>query len=335
MTCILVTGGAGYIGSHTCKALAGEGFDVVVYDNLSTGHAEFVKWGPLELGALQDTDRLRNVIRRHRPDAVIHFAASAYVGESVTDPGSYYRNNVEGTLSLLEALRDSGGGAKIVVSSSCATYGIPERIPIAEDAPQAPINPYGATKLVMERMIADFETAHGIGWISLRYFNAAGADPELDVGERHDPETHLIPRVLMALTGDIPAMEVFGDDYDTPDGTCIRDYIHVTDLADAHVRAVRRLIDGSPSEAFNLGTGEGVSVRQILDAAARVVGQEVPHRFAPRRPGDPACLVADATKAGRVLAWKPRSTAIDDIQLTAWDWHCKERNGSATAAASG
>ena len=234
---VIVTGGAGYIGSHTCKELAKAGIEVIAYDNLSTGHKDFIKWGPFEQGELADKARLQQVFDKHKPDGVIHFAAFAYVGESVRNPGNYFRNNVVGTLNLLEAMRDSEV-KNIVVSSTCAVYGIPEKLPISEDTPHNPISPYGASKMFMERMLPDFEVAHGIQWTALRYFNACGADPEKEVGELHDPETHLIPRVLMAANGDIPHLEVFGDDYPTPDGTCQRDYIHVTDLASAHVAAL-------------------------------------------------------------------------------------------------
>ena len=266
---ILVTGGAGYIGSHVCKTLATAGYLPVVYDNLVYGHPRAVRWGPLEQGDLLDRQRLDEVIARHRPEAVLHFAAYAYVGESVEDPDKYYRNNVAVSLTLLEAMRGHGIG-KLVLSCTCATYGVPRTIPIPEHHLQAPINPYGASKLMVERMLRDFEHAYGLRSVALRYFNAAGADPDTEIGEDHDPETHLIPLVLDAALGKRPSITVFGDDYDTPDGTCIRDYIHVTDLADAHVLALEYLEDGGISTAYNLGNGRGFSVRELIDCARRI-----------------------------------------------------------------
>lgn len=317
---ILVTGGAGYIGSHTCKALAHQGHAVVVYDNLSTGHRELVRWGDFEYGDILDTQRLRACIRRHRIEGIIHFAASAYVGESVVDPGKYFRNNICGTLSILEAMRDEGV-PRIVVSGTCAVYGSPEKMPITEDTPTNPINPYGASKLFMERMLADYETAHGIKWISLRYFNAAGCDPDGETGEWHEPETHLIPRALMAATGRIPALEIFGDDYPTPDGTCIRDYVHVTDLADAHVQSVDFLTRRGDSQALNLGTGQGISIREILAAVKNATGMDVPHVMSHRRAGDPPVLMANAEKAYSLLGWHPQRSASHIIINTAWAWY--------------
>ena len=257
---------------------------------------------------------------------MIHFAAYAYVGESVTDPGKYYRNNVAGTLSLLEAMHRAGTD-KLVFSSTCATYGIPASVPIREDSPQHPINPYGRTKLVVEQMLGDFQAAHGLNAIALRYFNAAGADPEGETGERHDPETHLIPLALDAVAGTGPALTVNGDDYDTPDGTCVRDYIHVTDLADAHVRAMSRLLGGGSSDRINLGTGTGSSIRDVLEAVGSVAGRGVPHSFGPRRPGDPPVLVADPSRAGEVLGWTPQYSDLETIVQTAWAWH--RRSGNA------
>jgi len=320
MTTVLVTGGAGYIGSHTCKALAATGITPVVYDNLSYGHKYAVQWGPFEQGDIQDRARLDQVIARHRPQAVIHFAAFTYVGESVTDPGKYYRNNVAGSLSLLEAMRDHGLN-RIVFSSTCATYGIPETVPIAEDLPQNPINAYGQSKLMVEKMLADFERAHDMRWVALRYFNAAGADPDCQIGEDHDPETHLIPLVLDAASGRRPAITVFGDDYDTPDGTCIRDYIHVSDLADAHVKALEALGQGMDSGAFNLGNGHGYSVSELIAAAVRVTGQTIPVEIGQRRAGDPARLISTADKARVALGWQPQIPEIEDILRTAWAWH--------------
>jgi UDP-arabinose 4-epimerase len=324
MSRILVTGGAGYIGSHTAKRLAREGFDVAVFDNLSRGHRDFVKWGPLVEGDLHDGALLRETLRWFKPQAVIHFAAFAYVGESVGNPGLYYRNNVGGTLSLLEAMRAADVGA-IIVSSTCATYGQPDKMPIAEDCPQSPINPYGASKLMMERLCKDFETACGLRSVALRYFNACGADTDCEIGERHDPEPHLIPRILMAADGQIGALDVFGDDYPTPDGTCIRDYIHVDDLADAHIRAARYLIDGGASDAFNLGTGRGASVLEVIAAAETASKKSVPRTISARRAGDPAMLVADPSKARRVLGWQAGNSDLESIASSAWAWHRQER----------
>ncbi len=317
---VIVTGGAGYIGSHTCKELAKAGIEAIAFDNLSTGHRDFIKWGPFEQGELADKLRLQQVFDKYKPDGVIHFAAFAYVGESVRNPGNYFRNNVVGTLNLLEAMRDSEV-KNIVVSSTCAVYGIPKKLPISEDTPHNPISPYGASKMFMERMLPDFEAAHGIKWAALRYFNACGADPEKEIGELHDPETHLIPRVLMAANGDIPHLEVFGDDYPTPDGTCQRDYIHVADLASAHVATLTYLAQGGVSGAFNLGTGTTHSVKEILYAAEKVTGKTVPHKLCPRRLGDPPVLVASAEKARATLNWQPKFSSLEAILDTAWDWH--------------
>lgn len=316
---ILVTGGAGYIGSHACKALALAGYIPIGLDNLVCGHPWAARWGPLEVGDIADRERLDEVIQRYQPAAVIHFAASAYVGESVQDPGKYYRNNVAGTLTLLEAIRDHGID-KLIFSSTCATYGVADSVPIREDHPQRPINPYGASKLMIEQMLRDFELAHGLRSISLRYFNAAGADPEGEIGEAHDPETHLIPLVLDAAAGKRPAITIYGDDYETLDGTCIRDYIHVSDLADAHVLALKALENGSKTTAYNLGNGQGFSVRQVIDSVARVTGQQVPLILGPRRAGDPAVLVGDATRAIQELGWRPKLNDIDTMINTAWQW---------------
>lgn len=321
---ILVTGGAGYVGAHACKALAARGYRPVVYDNLVHGHRAAVKWGPLEIGDLADRSRLEAVIACHRPRAVMHFAAFTFVGESITDPGKYYRNNVAGTLSLLDTMREHGIG-RLVFSSTAAVYGTPLTVPIAEDAAKQPINPYGQSKLAAEQMIADFSAAHGIAAAVLRYFNAAGADRDGQIGECHDPETHLIPLAMRAATGEGPPLTVFGDDYPTPDGTCVRDYIHVTDLADAHVRALDRLSDRTGVEAYNLGTGRGESIRAVLEAVEGVAGRPVPHSIGARRPGDPAELVSDPAKALEQLGWTPRSSELETIVGTAWAWHC--RNG--------
>ena len=314
---ILVTGGAGYVGAHACKALAQAGWKPVVYDNLVHGHAEAVKWGPLEHGDIADRARLDLVLETYRPVAAMHFAAFTSVGESVSDPAKYYRNNVAGSLSLLEALRDAGVG-RFVFSSTAAVYGTPDRVPIPEDLAKSPINPYGWTKLAIENLLADFAVAHGLKATALRYFNAAGADPDGEIGERHDPETHLIPLALDAASGKGAPLKLFGDDYPTEDGTCVRDYIHVADLADAHVKALGAL-DGF--NAFNLGTGTGASVRQILDSVERVTGRPVPHDVAPRRAGDPPSLVADPSRAMKALGWAPRLSDLDSIVSTAWAWH--------------
>jgi len=317
---VLVTGGAGYIGSHTCKALARAGFLPVVYDNLECGHDWAVKWGPLERGDIADRARLEDVLARHRPIAIMHFAACAYVEESVANPGKYYRNNVVGSLNLLEAARNYGI-QRFVFSSTCATYGVPEMLPIREDAPQRPINPYGTSKLMVERMLADFRAAHGMASITLRYFNAAGADPDGEIGEDHDPETHLIPLVFQAVSGRRPQVSVFGTDYDTPDGTCVRDYIHVSDLAEAHVLALKALDSGTSLAAYNLGNGHGFSVREVIRAVERVSGSRVPVEEAPRRSGDPPFLVSDASRARSELGWRPAITSLDEIVGTAWAWH--------------
>ncbi|WP_294485707.1 UDP-glucose 4-epimerase GalE [uncultured Mailhella sp.] len=323
---ILVIGGAGYIGSCTSKALAEAGHRVTVYDNLSTGHRDLVKWGPLVEGDILDGERLRACLRETRPDGILHFAAFSLVGESVQNPGKYFRNNVGGTLNILEAMRDTGI-RNIVVSSSAAVYGTPKTMPITEDAPASPINPYGETKLFMEQMLADFARAHGLCWTALRYFNAAGGDPDGETGERHSPETHLIPRALMAADGILPDFCVMGDDYPTPDGTCIRDYIHVSDLASAHISAAARLLqeaDGS-GLSLNLGTGTGLSVRQILNAVEQTTGLPLHCATGPRRAGDPPSLVADASRALSVLGWKPEHSNVQDIIRDAWNWYCIDK----------
>lgn len=318
MAKILVTGGAGYIGSHCCKALAAAGHQPVVYDNFSTGHRGFVKWGPVVEGDVRDGERLRQAIAEHRPHAAMHFAALALVGESVRDPGLYYEVNVGGTLQLLKALV-GGGVPRLVFSSTCAIYGIPEKVPIGEDTPVNPINPYGVTKLTCERMMDDFDVAHGLRSIRLRYFNAAGADPDGEIGEWHEPESHLIPLVIEAALRGKP-VGIFGSDYATPDGTAIRDYIHVADLAAAHLAAIELLLKGASSAAMNLGTGHGASVNEIIALVEKVGERKVPSYAAPRRAGDPDRLVANAAKAASLLSWKPRCelrTIIED----AWRWH--------------
>lgn len=319
---ILVTGGAGYIGSHACKRLAAAGYVPVTFDNLSRGHRDFVKWGPLERGDIRDQVALDQAIARHRPVAILHFAALTYVGESTSDPESYYLNNVAGTLSLLAAARRANI-SHVVFSSTCATYGAVERSPLAEDLPQHPLHPYGWSKLMVERFLADAEKAYGLHWAALRYFNASGADPDGEIGERHDPETHLIPRVLMAAAGQLPRIDVLGDRHPTPDGTCIRDYIHVADLAEAHLLALQHLLDGGASDAFNLGTGAGYSVRQVIAAAERITGREISVRMDAARDGDAPELVADPAKAARILGFRARYD-LDASIATAWQWHSRD-----------
>ena len=318
---ILVTGGAGFIGSHTCKALAAKGFEPVAYDNLSRGNRWAVKWGPLEEGDIADAGRVRAVLEQHRPAAVMHFAAFAYVGESVREPLLYYRNNIGGTTALLQALIDYGP-LPFVFSSTCSTYGIPRTVPIPEDHPQNPINSYGFSKMVVERMLGDLELAHGLRSISLRYFNAAGADPEGEIGEAHDPETHLVPLVLAAAR-DGTSVRVFGTDYETPDGTCIRDYIHIKDLAQAHILGLQP----GKSGFFNLGNGDGYSVKQVIEMCEKITGKKIPAIEKPRRAGDPPKLVAAANKAFNELGWKPQYPKLEDIVATAWAWHKKHPTG--------
>ncbi len=316
---ILVTGGAGYIGSHACKALAAAGYTPVAYDNLEYGHEWAVKWGPLEIGDIQDRRRMDQVIEKYRPQAVMHFAAYAYVGESVENPGRYYRNNVAGTLTLLESLRDHGIKS-IIFSSTCATYGTPEQIPLTEDHPQIPVNPYGSSKLMIEKMLQDFDAAHGVRFVSLRYFNAAGADPDGEIGEDHHPETHLIPLIMDAALGRSENIKIFGTDYDTPDGTCIRDYIHVTDLAKAHVLALEYLKKNGKSDFFNLGNGSGFSVKEVIETAGRIIEKEIPAVNWDRRPGDTAILIGSSDKARQVLGWHSEYHRLETIIKTAWEW---------------
>ncbi len=324
---ILVTGGAGYIGSHTCKLLQSRGYTPIVLDNLVYGHRSFVKWGPLYQGDIDDSLLLDAIFQEHCPAAVIHFAAFAYVGESVADPGKYYRNNVAGTLGLLEGMRKNGC-MKMVFSSSCATYGLPGALPIREEQVQVPINPYGRSKLMVENILADFDHAYGMKSVSLRYFNAAGADADGELGEDHTPETHLIPLTMYSVLGRIKNLEIYGTDYATPDGTAVRDYIHVTDLADAHVRSLEYLEAEKKSQAFNLGTGNGLSVQEIVDAVEQVTGTRVPVVYGTRRPGDPPMLVADAGKAEKYLHWSPSASDATNIVTSAWNWH-KRRHGDS------
>jgi UDP-glucose-4-epimerase GalE len=316
---VLVTGGAGYIGSHAAKALHAAGYRVVVYDNLSAGHRGAVKWGSLVEGDVTDVGAVREALRVHQVVAVMHFAAFLDVGESVREPARYYRNNVVGALSVLEAMA-AERVRHFVFSSTCATYGEPIETPIVETHPQQPINSYGETKLAVERALPHFERAYGLRFATLRYFNAAGADAAGEIGEDHAPEIHLIPRAIDAATGG-RGLQVFGDDYPTPDGTCLRDYVHVADLADAHVRALEALVAGGASGAYNLGTGQPHSVREVIAAVERVTGRSVPRTLAPRRPGDPAVLYAAPAKAKRELGWIPRHVDLDDIVRTAWGWH--------------
>jgi UDP-arabinose 4-epimerase len=328
---ILVTGGAGYIGSHACKALARAGHRPVTYDNLVYGHREAVRWGPLVEADLADSDRLADTFQRYDVAAVMHFAAFAYVGESVIKPEVYFHNNVTNSLKLLEAMR-AHDVRRIVFSSTCATYGIPEQVPVSESAFQRPVNPYGESKLMVERMLQWYGSAHGFTHATLRYFNAAGADPEGEIGEDHQPETHLIPLVLEAALGNRAQIDVFGTDYQTPDGTAIRDFIHVQDLAEAHVKALDRLLAGGLSLTLNLGTGTGHTVREVIAAAERITGHRIPRREGPRRAGDPPVLVADASRAREVLGWTPRLSDLDRIIRTAWAWHCRDAGERQVAA---
>jgi UDP-glucose-4-epimerase GalE len=309
---ILVTGGAGFVGSHACKALAAAGYRPVVYDNLSNGVREAVKWGPLEVGDLAEEDRLAAVVDRYRPIAVLHFAAFIEAGVSVREPERFYQNNVGGTLALLRVMRRAGIGL-IVFSSTAAVYGEPQTVPIPETHVLCPVNPYGRSKLVVEQVLQDVAAAQGLRYCALRYFNAAGADPDGDLREAHDPETHLIPLVLQAVSGQRPDIAIFGTDYATADGTCIRDYVHVSDLADAHVLALRHLLAGGDPLAANLGTGRGFSVREVIAAVEAVVGRPVPQRLAERRAGDPAVLVAGSARAREVLGWRPHHDRLEDI----------------------
>ena len=313
---VLVVGGAGYVGSHAAHALRSDGHDVVIYDNLSTGHRSLADGFEFIVGEIADRVKLSPVLRR--VDAVMHFAGHAYVGESVENPRKYFRNNVEAALTLLNACVD-GGIRRIVFSSSCTVYGIPSKIPMAEDAPREPVSAYGASKLFFEHALEAYDRAYGVKYVALRYFNAAGADESGTIGELHQPETHLIPSALQAVRGERAPLELFGSDYPTPDGTCVRDYIHVNDLADAHGLALRYLCGGNDSVALNLGTGRGYSVEEVLKKVEEVTGHVVPRRMAPRRPGDPPSLVADPSRAKEVLRWKAKRS-LDDIVKSAWDW---------------
>jgi UDP-arabinose 4-epimerase len=319
---ILVTGGAGYIGSHACKALARAGYLPIAYDNLVYGHREAVRWGPLVEGDLGDAARLADTLARHEVAAIMHFAAFAYVGESMEKPQLYFRNNVVNTLALLDAML-AAGLRHIVFSSSCATYGTPARVPITEDTPQRPVNPYGESKLICERAIHWYGEAYGMKYAALRYFNASGADPDGEIGEAHDPETHLVPLVLATALGRRVQIDIYGTDYPTPDGSAVRDYIHVQDLAEAHVAALGHLLAGGASLALNLGTGAGHSVREVIAAAERVTGRRITRREMPRRAGDPPVLVADVARARASLGWQARVSDLDSILGTAWAWHSR------------
>jgi UDP-arabinose 4-epimerase len=319
MSTVLVTGGAGFVGSHACKALAHAGYTPVTFDNLERGHEGSVRWGPLERGDLRSDSDLSRVFEKWRPTAVMHFAAYAYVGESNLKPLEYYENNINGTVKLLRACA-AFESRNFVFSSSCATYGIPSSLPVKEEDPQAPVNPYGYTKLVVERMLKEVESAHRITHVALRYFNAAGADPAGELGEMHEPETHLIPLVLATAMGRAPSIKVFGNDYETPDGTCIRDYVHVSDLADAHVAAIAWLSAGMGSSSFNLGNGRGFSVAEVIRASEEVTGLRINAEIFPRRAGDPPILISDSSKAHRLLGWKPNYPDLRQQVDHAWSW---------------
>lgn len=319
---ILVVGGAGYIGAHVNKFLHQNGYKTVVFDNLSRGYREFVKWGDFFEGDLLQEERLRSCFKKYRIGAVMHFSAFALVEESILDPEKYYHNNVVGTLKLLELMR-TFGIRYFIFSSTCATYGLPERIPISEDHPQRPINPYGRTKLIIEEVLKDYDRAYGLKHINLRYFNAAGADPDGEIGELHQPETHLIPLVLYTALGRRPEVKIYGTDYPTQDGTCIRDYIHVLDLAEAHLKALQYLLHKERSDSFNLGNGDGHSVREVIEAAKKVTRRDFRVIESERREGDPPVLISSSQKAMEILGWKPRYKAIEEIIETAWKWYLK------------
>ena len=321
---ILVTGGAGYIGSHSVLALQKAGYEVSILDNLVYGHRDLVEvlGTKLIVGDTSDRSLLRQIFADYKIDAVMHFAAYAYVGESVDNPAKYYRNNFVGTLTLLEAMLEAEVN-NFVFSSTCATYGEPESVPIEEQQPQNPINPYGASKLMIERVLQDFDRAYNFRSVCLRYFNAAGADPDGRLGEDHNPETHLIPLVLQTASGDRESISIFGTNYDTPDGSCIRDYIHVTDLAQAHILALKYLLAGGKTDVFNLGNGSGFSVKQVIETARKVTGKEITAVECDRRPGDPPILVGSGKKAREVFGWKPQYSDLKDIIAHAWQWHQK------------
>lgn len=320
---VFVTGGAGYVGAHACKAFHAAGWRVVVYDNLFRGWRDFVRYGDLIEGDILDQAALQAAISAVKPDAVAHFAALTFVGESGTDPGLYYRVNTMGGLAVLEAMRKAGVNT-LVFSSTAATYGVPQRSPMDEAHPQWPINPYGWSKLMVERMLADHAAAYGLRYAALRYFNAAGADPEAEIGERHDPETHVIPLAIRGARRSDYTFTLFGDDFDTRDGSCVRDYVHVCDLADAHLLALDYLLSGGASGAFNLGTGEGTTVFEVIAAVEKAAGRPLARTIGPRRAGDPAVLIAASAKARGVLGWSPARSTIDTIVADAWRWHAKD-----------
>jgi UDP-glucose-4-epimerase GalE len=322
---VLVVGGAGYIGSHTCKELSLNGFQPIVLDNLSEGHDWAVKFGPLEKGDAGDYEFVAKTIRKHQISSVLHFAANAYVGESVENPRKYIRNNVTAMDQLLGACIDTGV-SKFIFSSSCATFGVPQYVPLNEQHPQNPISPYGDTKFMGERILHWYSAAYNFKYVALRYFNASGADPDGVVGEVHNPESHLIPLILQAILGKRKHIGVFGTDYDTPDGTAIRDYVHVKDLADAHVKALKLLIEGGESAKVNLGSGQGYSVQEVIDMAAKVTGRPVPVEYQARRAGDPPSLYADPTYAKQLLDWTPTQSDLETIIQTAWDWELKRES---------
>lgn len=323
---ILVVGGAGYIGSHMCKRLSTCGFLPVVLDNLSRGHRQAVKWGPFIEGSISDRNLLKRVFKEHRIEAVMHYAAYCYVGESVKYPSMYYQNNLADTICLLSEMVEAGI-TNFVFSSSCAVYGEPEEIPITEAQPKNPVNPYGRTKHMVEQILDDFRDTYGLESVSLRYFNAAGADPEGELGEDHQPETHLIPLSIQTALGQREEIQVFGDDYPTHDGTCIRDYIHIEDLAQAHMIALERLLDGEGGDKFNLGNGQGYSVRQVIDITRKITAKSIKVKVVDRRDGDPAVLVGSSDKAKSELGWKPRFPDLQSIVETAWNWHRQHPNG--------
>jgi len=320
MAKVLVTGGAGYIGSHACKALKAAGHVPIAFDNLLTGWRDAVRFGPMEQGELADRARLDAVLAAHKPDIVMHFAALSNVGEATRRPGLYWRNNVLGSLTLLEAMVDAGIG-RIVFSSTCATYGDQDGVLLDENSPQMPINAYGASKRAIEDMLRDFEAAHGLRSVVFRYFNVAGADPEGEIGEHHDPETHLVPLVIAAALGRREALTLHGEDYPTRDGTCVRDYVHVCDLVDAHIRGMEHLLSGGQSEVFNLGTGRGYTVREVIEAAEQTIGRPVPVVVGPRRAGDAVSLVSGSEKAGRMLGWRPARSTLPIMIGDAYRWH--------------
>lgn len=324
---ILVVGGAGYIGSHACKELFKQGYNPIVFDNLIYGHKDFVKWGEFVLGDLNNIDQIRLVFERYKIDAVMHFAAFAYVGESVTNPQKYYQNNVVATLNLLNVMKEYNVG-KFIFSSTCATYGNPEYLPIDEKHPQNPINPYGMSKLMVENILKDYSTAYDFRFVSLRYFNASGCDIDGEIGEFHDPETHLIPLVLDAALGKRDSIKVFGTDYDTKDGSAVRDYIHVVDLANAHILALQYLLQGGKSEIFNLGNGIGFSVNEVIECVKNVTALTFKVDYVDRRAGDPAVLIGSSEKINSMLGWRPNYHKLDDIISSAWEWHKKLNRNS-------